>query len=462
MKAQESGTAKKKLIRLSCVIFWLIVWQIAASAVNRPIFFVSPLEAAARLIELMRGVDFWLSLGRTTLKIMCGYAASCAAAVLLAAASDSLPLVRELVSPLMTAVRSVPVVSFTILALILLPSKWLCVLISFLMVFPIVYTGALAAFDSRSGELAEMADAFGVAGARRLRYVDLPQMYGGLEASICAACGFAWKSGVAAEVIGITTGSVGERLQQAKVYLMTPDLFAWTIAVVVMSALCTKAVKIVLSLIKNAALRMPEKRGKASAEGALSPEAPQIAFKGVSKSYGEKKVLSGFDFTAAPGSRTALEGPSGIGKTTLLRLAAGLEEPDSGTVDNGGGKAAAVFQEDRLIPQLSARKNIRLVSPSLSDGEIDAALLAVGLEGEGDRPVAELSGGMKRRAAILRALLFSSGAAFLDEPFKGLDGPLKERVAAYASKRLEGRTVLFVYPRRRRGGDARLRQQGVL
>jgi NitT/TauT family transport system permease protein len=167
---------------------------------------------------------------------------------LLAILSAKFALISELLAPIMLAIKSVPVVSFIILALIWFSSKNLAVLISFLMVLPIIYTNTLTGIHNLDKDLAEMARVFRLPFARRLRYIEAPQImpffYSGCE----IALGLCWKSGIAAEVIGIPKGSIGERLQQAKVYLDTPDLFAWTVVIVLISYLFER---LVLSILKG-------------------------------------------------------------------------------------------------------------------------------------------------------------------------------------------------------------------
>ena len=136
-------------------------------------------------------------------------------------------------------------------------------------------------------------------------------------------------------------------------------------------------------------------------------------------------------------------GPGQCGKTTLLRILMGLEVPDSGTVQ-GVGRVGAVFQEDRLCDNLDPSANIRLINPTLGRRETEDALAAVGLAGCLRQPARELSGGMRRRVAILRALLAEYDLLFLDEPFKGLDRETKETVMADTRRRCAGRTVLLV------------------
>lgn len=123
----------------------------------------------------------------------------------------------------------------------------------------------------------------------------------------------------------------------------------------------------------------------------------------------------------------------------------GLETPDRGTITGLQGlRLSAVFQEDRLCENLNPVSNLRLVTPTLSQSAAEGALTAVGLTDCLHQPARELSGGMRRRVAILRALLAEYDLLFLDEPFKGLDRETKEVVMADTRRRCDGRTVLFV------------------
>lgn len=170
-----------------------------------------------------------------------------------------------------------------------------------------------------------------------------------------------------------------------------------------------------------------------------------IVIENLCKAYEGKPVLDHFSATLPAGSITGLMAPSGAGKTTLLRLLMGLETPDSGTITGlAGVRLSVVFQEDRLCDNLSAVSNIRLVNPALSVQEVERALERIGLSGALWQPARVLSGGMRRRVAILRALLAEYGFLLLDEPFKGLDKTTKETVMADTRQRIRGRTVLFV------------------
>lgn len=163
----------------------------------------------------------------------------------------------------------------------------------------------------------------------------------------------------------------------------------------------------------------------------------------VTKRFGAKTVFDNFSLELPLGQATCLMGPSGCGKTTLLNLLMGLVEPDSGSVTTISPQSA-VFQEDRLLPALSALGNLRLVTGRGRDSELTALLEELGLGEEGHKPVRDFSGGMKRRVAIARALLADARLLLLDEPFKGLDAQTRDRTARVIRERAAGQTLVLV------------------
>ena len=244
---------KKHGIRLWAVLFWLCVWQASSMALGSELLLVSPVRVILRLSEMVLEAQFWRAILFTLMRIALGFLLAWLSGCLLASLSSFLRPVRDLLSPLMLAIRTVPVASFIILALIWLPSRNLSVLISFLMVLPILYTNVLDGILSVDNKLLEMAQVFRVTPVRRVRYIYLPQVMPFMLTGCRGGLGLCWKAGVAAEVIGMPRGSIGERLQQAKVYLDTPDMFAWTL-VIVLASVCFE--RLVLWLLKAAARRI--------------------------------------------------------------------------------------------------------------------------------------------------------------------------------------------------------------
>lgn len=171
-----------------------------------------------------------------------------------------------------------------------------------------------------------------------------------------------------------------------------------------------------------------------------------VEVRGLSKSYGEKQVLQNFSAVFKTGKTTCIMGNSGCGKTTLLRLLLGLETADAGEIVLPPKmKPSVVFQEDRLCNNLSAGANVRLVIPGRpKDGMIEKGFEMMGLSECIHRPARELSGGMRRRVALLRALLADWNVLFMDEPFKGLDEKTKADVIEYTKNLCRGKTVICV------------------
>ena len=240
----KKGAAQNR-IRLWAVLFWIAVWQAGSMALqavypNGHLLLPSPITALLRLGDLALTAVFWQSIGRSFLRIIGGFLLSCLAASLLAVPASRWKWVRELMGPLVAAIKAVPVASFIILALFWLNSRSLALFISFLMVFPPVYLNVLEGIRQTDGKLLEMARVFRVPLWRQIRGIYIPSVMPYFRTAVSLGLGLCWKAGVAAEVIGLPAGSVGEQLYNAKVYYMMPDLFAWTAVSVLVSVLFEK------------------------------------------------------------------------------------------------------------------------------------------------------------------------------------------------------------------------------
>ena len=163
----------------------------------------------------------------------------------------------------------------------------------------------------------------------------------------------------------------------------------------------------------------------------------------VSFSYGDVKVIDGFSLSLPKGRRVCVMGESGRGKTTLVKLMLGLLKPDSGeVVTEPGERPSAVFQEDRLLPWYSVKKNVEIVSDGHAD--IDRLLEDMEIGEHKNKLPKELSGGQQRRVAIARALAFGGEPILLDEPFKGLDADMRERIAKKVLEYAGGASILLI------------------
>ena len=247
---------KKALITAAGILFWLIVWQIAAMAINSQILLVSPIDVLKRLAQLIITEDFWKSVLFSAARIMLGFFLGLIVGTALAVLSGKFRIVRAVFSPLISVMKSIPVASFTILALFWINSENLSVLVTFLICTPIVCSNMQAGIDSLDPKLEEMSKVFKIPAWRRFSGVYLSQLMPHFCSASALAIGLSWKTGAAAEVIGIPSGSIGEKLFMSKIYLETADLFAWTATVILFSLLCEKIFLFIIRLIQKKIERM--------------------------------------------------------------------------------------------------------------------------------------------------------------------------------------------------------------
>ena len=237
---------KNRIFKACAVVLALVLWQILSLLVGSEILLVSPFDVAKRLFALLGEEIFLPTVCFTLSRIALGFLSGMLCGTVLALAAGRFKIIETLLWPYMLTVKSVPVASFVVLALIWLTSNQLSVFISFLMVLPIVYTNLLDGIKAVDKKMLEMAEVFKMPFLRRLRYIWLPSVKPFLLSGCRIALGLAWKSGVAAELIGYPEGSVGEVLYYSKLFLNTADLFAWTVVIVLLSVAFEKLVLFLL------------------------------------------------------------------------------------------------------------------------------------------------------------------------------------------------------------------------
>ena len=236
---------------VAAIVFWLALWQIASMKIGQEILLVSPFSAIRRLLELSTEGVFWLSIYNSFVRVATGFLAGFIAGILFAAISANSRYFRILIEPLMQVIQTVPVVSFIILCLIWINSKHLSIIISFMMCLPIVYRNMLSGINGVSKNLKDMAAVFKIGKAKRLRYIYLSELSPYIRSACSISIGLCWKAGMAAEVIGMPVNSIGENLYQAKIYLNTADLFAWTIVIVILSVILKKSFLWIINSLIN-------------------------------------------------------------------------------------------------------------------------------------------------------------------------------------------------------------------
>lgn len=235
--------------RFVSILLWIALWTIAAIIIDRELFLPGPLLVLSSLRQLSASRIFWLSVLNSMKNILSGFFLALLSGLILSVVSYRLRIVGAFISLPLRIIRTVPVASFIILALLWVSSNRLSMLISFLMVVPIVYENILEGLLSIDSSMLEVLYIAGTPALRKIKLVYIPSLLPYLSSALSTGIGLAWKSGIAAEVIGISRNSIGNHLNQAKIYLQTPELFAWTITVIIISLIFEGAVKAVLKKI---------------------------------------------------------------------------------------------------------------------------------------------------------------------------------------------------------------------
>ncbi|MCR5376959.1 MAG: ATP-binding cassette domain-containing protein [Lachnospiraceae bacterium] len=418
---------KKPAYLLISIAAWILLWQYAADRLDKSVLLPRPGRVLKAFAELVKSERFGTILRSSLLHIAVGFAAALVIGCLLAVLCRFSDLAAAIMIPPMKLVKTVPVVSFIILLLLWVKPERISVVISFLIVLPVVYENVSRGVRETPESMVDMARIFRVPLLRRLRFLYLPNAVPYATAAVSSGLSLCWKAGIAAEIIGLSKDSIGRQLYDAKLYLDTENLFAWTIVVILVSVVMEWLIMIVFRALMSAiadptlwyhpgrlvryllGFRTAAGRESAEAEVAGSENAPtdetenvatdnaerEIAkadageatepgtaksvaaaksaapgeilaeLRGIGKNYNGRAVLSDVSMTVRRGEVWLVTGASGSGKTTLLRCLTGLAKPDSGEVAYPGGRKrlGMVFQEDRLCEGFAAWKNVAMVMP---------------------------------------------------------------------------------------------------
>lgn len=237
----------KKTKNVLAACFWLLVWQAASSLLARQLILPGPLTVVKRLVELVATGSYWQTILFSLLRIMTGYFLGIIFGVILAVATCSSKWLDALFSPLIRIVRATPVASFIILAMLWLPKTGVAVLMAALMVVPVIWENLYQQFHSVDKKLVEVGTVYRFSGFKKWKVIYFPAMKAGFRAACLSGMGLGWKSGIAAEVLSQPRIAIGTNVYNAKVYLETADLFAWTITVIILSFVLEKVVRKILA-----------------------------------------------------------------------------------------------------------------------------------------------------------------------------------------------------------------------
>lgn len=418
-----------KRIVLTCLSILLIpvAWQLLSWQMAQPQLIPSFPDLIRALLRLVYSPGFLVSIGTTCLRACVGLLLSLAAASITAFLLNRSEAIRFLFMPWLSLLRSVPVISFILLALIFLNPEMIPLLIAFLTMYPLLTENLLKGLMNRRDSWKMLARQFHLNAWNRLFQINYPQLKPYLFSGLASAVGFGWRAIIMGEVLSQCVDGIGKRMKEAQVFIDVPELIAWTLVAIVLSWLTDK-------LISRLSDWQPSVRYRHSAVElqAVSLQPNDICLTDVSYSYGVHHM----NIVLKAGKVYALSAPSGQGKTTLLQLLNGTLRPISGEISCLPGQTANLFQEPTLLPQLTAKENIMLGGSAYYDRAILEQqslrlLAAFQLEKQAEMFPAALSYGQQQRVALARALMFPAGLLLLDEPFNGLDVELRQLVARF-------------------------------
>lgn len=417
--------------------FWLAVWVFAAALVAQPLILPGPGAVVVALLRLVCDVGTWAILVGSGARILGGLALAAACGGVMAGASVWSLTFARLVAPALSFVKATPVACIVVLLLIWLGSARVSIVAVFLMALPGVYFSLVEGLTQADKPLKQMFRLHGVRGRRLFCAHTWREVLPFVLSCARAVIGMSWKAGVAAELIGMAVGTVGERIYQAKLLIETADLLAWTVLVVAASWACERVLVWLLRASGPAAWRAAVRAHGRCPRGRAGGSAGGRAAAELALAVGDRApwapALDGLVLRVPAGGRACVMGTSGVGKSTLLALAAGECAPCS-----------MVFQDARLVEDASALDNVLVCADARVDASSVAALLRLLVPGiDVYARVAELSGGQRRRVEIARALLCPGDAVILDEPFTGLDTAARDACAEVVLDLLDGRMLLL-------------------
>ena len=234
---------RQKVNGLPAVAFWTAVWYLAALAMNNPLLMPTPVQVLKCLGRLMATAAFWRITAVSICRILLGVSLAVVLGTVLAVLAARSRWLNLLIAPAMTAVQATPVASFTILVLIWLSRDYVPVLICCLMGLPIVWNSVGNGIRMTDVQLLEMAKVYRLSGWQTVWRIYVPSVMPFFRMACCSALGLGWKAGIAAEVLTVPRSSIGRMISESKLYLMTEDLFAWTLAVIDLSLLLQRLVQ---------------------------------------------------------------------------------------------------------------------------------------------------------------------------------------------------------------------------
>ena len=421
------------------ILLLLVFWQGLAMLIGYPDLFPSVTGLLKAIVALLTDSGFYASLTVTILRGLIGFALSFALAAVLATIALHHPFWKSFFHPWVVVMRSVPVISIVLIALLWLSPPGLPVFIAFFTMFPILYQNILSGLEHTDSKLVEMAKVFNKNNLQRLQYIYLPSARSFILSGMTTAMGFGWRAVIIGEVLAGPVHGIGTSMKKAQAFIDMKELLAWTVIAIVVSYTFDVLLKLLAKQSGKLRLSITKKNIYPKI---VTADKKAISINSLNRSFNNKPVLHNLNLSLSNEHIHLLKTASGSGKTTLMHIIAGILKKDNGTLifNQPEPVIAYAFQDKRLIPWLNVEQNIAFALPhfpqvtTAEKERINALIHLLELDNQQDKLPDILSGGEQQRVALARALALPCHVLLLDEPLTGLGQALKIKIIGEIEK----------------------------
>lgn len=224
------------IMKLAAIIFWLLIWHMVSTTVSLQIVLPTPMSVFKKLLELATTEKFWTAISFSFVKIIAGIGIGILLALIISILTAKVNTFNIFFSVPLNIIKSTPVASFIIMALVWIKSTYIATFVTAVMVLPIVWANMHEGIISVDKKSIEVGKCYNFTPKKHLKYIYIPHLRPFFVSSLTSAAGLGWKAGIAAEVIASPKDAIGAYLNDAKVYLETEEMFAWTVAIIILSA----------------------------------------------------------------------------------------------------------------------------------------------------------------------------------------------------------------------------------
>ncbi|MFL0249449.1 ABC transporter permease [Clostridium neuense] len=235
MRASITKNNKRLLNKFIVLLFWIGVWQLVYLLINNELYVPAPINVFKTLKILIFKAEFWSSVGASIARTVAGIILSIVFGVVLGALCSINKFLYELMNPLIITIKTTPIMSFIIIALVWFSSNNVNIFICFLMCFPLIWTNVLEGIKNVDKNILDMAKLYKVKKIMILKRIYMPSVFPYFSAACISSIGLGWKASIAAEVLSNPKYSIGGQLYNAKLYMDSNELFGWTFVVIVIS-----------------------------------------------------------------------------------------------------------------------------------------------------------------------------------------------------------------------------------